>query len=143
MNPTPFPFHIPEAIKQAFTRSTTQLRNIPSCAYKIQFNGVMYEHDPTGVFSTGKKKGRGALKTPGVPYGGLTTYIRRYVDNLEPGAYVEVPFVDPDTKIQFDVKSLASTCASVMQRIYGANNYTTHKNDAKECVEIFLGAKDV
>jgi hypothetical protein len=140
MNQNPFPFHIPEAMKLALNRAMMLLRNLPSCSYKIQFNGAMYEHDPSGVFNPPPRKRTRIAKTPGLPHGGLTMYIKGYTDNLEPGAYVEVPFVDPDTKIRFDTKSLASTCAAVMARTYGAHNYTTHKNDEKECVEIFLGA---
>ena len=133
--------HMPEAMKAAWARSLMTLRSFPGCSYLVVLNGNRYEHDPAGVLSPGKK--RGAPKTPGLAHGGLSMYIRKYVDNLEPGSYVEVPFVDPETKMRFDIKSLASTCASVMQRLYGANNYTTHKNDDKQCVEIFLGAKDV
>jgi hypothetical protein len=134
---------IPEVMRMAFDRSVTNLRNLPTCAFKIYFNGSTYDHDPEGIFTARKvQRKKRVPRTEGLKHGELTVYIKKYVDGLQMGDYAEVPFVDPITNMKYHPKSLASSCASVLCRLYGPKSFTTYRNDAKQCVEIFIGSKN-
>jgi hypothetical protein len=139
---------LPEVLRITITRSLKVLSAVPNCSFKVVLpDGEIILHDPTGALNEhkGKRKGTGEKRVklhPGLPHGGLTNYIKGFVDDMKVGDVRLIPFTDPDTKMVFNGQSLSGCTASCMTRLYGKKNYTTFRNDLKQCVEVYLAGGD-
>lgn len=137
---------MPEVLKITILKSLKMLSSMPGCAFKILLpNGEIISHDPTGALDEKCNGGNGKrrnYRNPGIPRGGLANYVRAFIEGMKPGDVRSIPFVDPDTKTTFNGLSIASSASSYMAKVYGSGNYTTFRNDAKQCVEIYLGITD-
>jgi hypothetical protein len=109
-----------EVQKKAFNNALQFLKEL-QCQYLIiDADGNEYGQ----LDKKGKKK-----RLNKYPYGALTKHVRMYLDSLDIGQAVLIPFED------FKSNDLQSTASAYAQKLWGIESYHSHVNKENKTLE--------
>jgi hypothetical protein len=107
-------------IQEVTLKKAIAMLNAVGCKYHITIDGQEFGEPITDKTKKYAKYG----------YRAVTNYIRNYLDNIEVGMAVEIPFDN------FDHKDLRATISSYLVKHYGKGSCTTYTNLKNNTVEV-------
>lgn len=96
--------------------------------YAIEFDGVTYGNRKLEEVKVYKRN-------PQYPKGTTRKYYMPYLNTVKDGGLVNVPFGG------FDGKVLSANISAYCVHEFGKGNATIHKNEASQCIEVFITPK--
>jgi hypothetical protein len=107
-------------IQEVTLKKAIAMLDAVSCQYHITVDGQEFG---APIKNKTKKYSKYGFKA-------VTNYIRNYIDHMEVGSTVEIPFGD------FDYKDLRATISSYLVKQYGKGSCTSATNLETQTIEI-------
>ena len=105
-------------------RAIAILKAVPAVRFVVVLpDGTEFCHGDLQVVRTKRRKTT-------YPLGSLSSYYKPFLENLQVGEFVEIPFD------HFDPEDLRSSICAHSCNVFGKGSIATAKNPAKNCIEV-------